>query len=358
MRYLKVYFLALTVITLASCTSNDDTTKLGNWIRRAEYNGNARQDAACFVIGDTAYVGTGKGTGSDNVIHGLNDFWKYDPVKDSWTEIAAMGPAGVDVNGAVNVYSRYGAAGFAAGSKGYVTTGFCNTNGVFNTLKDTWEYDPATNSWAAKADFPGNARQDAVAFGLGGVGYVGTGTASEGSGTNFSDFYKFTPGAANTPGTWTVSNGLKDKRTNAVAFVIKDSAYVVTGTGSGITGGSTRMYVYDSKGDQWMERWQITNSTDGSFDDDYTTIVRSGAVAFVIDDKAYLATGTTSNTWEYNPITGHWTEKTAFDGSSRTGGVGFTVKNRGYVGLGLSSSTYLDDLREFIPTEENSTNDN
>jgi N-acetylneuraminic acid mutarotase len=356
MRYLKGYFLALTVITLASCTSNDDTTKLGNWVRKAEYNGNARRKAACFVIGDTAYVGAGQGIGSDNTEHGLNDFWKYDPVKDTWTSIAAMGPAGVDVNGVVNIYSRFGASSFAVGSRGYVTTGYSNTNGnTFAPLKDTWEYNPASNSWAPKADFPGNARLNAVGFGLGNFGYVGTGTASEGSGTNFADFYKFAPGADGSTGTWTQADGLKDKRTDAVSFVIKDSAYVVTGSSASSV---TRMYVYDANNDQWLERWQITNATDGSFDDDYTTIVRSNAVAFVIDNKAYLATGTASNTWEYDPITGHWTEKTPFDGLSRSGAVGFAVKNRGFVGLGYSGSTFLDDLREFQPTVENSTNDN
>jgi N-acetylneuraminic acid mutarotase len=346
------------VITLASCTSSGDDEKLGNWIRKAEYNGNARRKAACFVIGDTAYVGTGQGTGSDNTAHGLNDFWKYDPVKDTWTTIAALGPNGVDVNGIQNIYSRFGASAFTVGSKGYVTTGYSNTNNnVFGPLKDTWEYDPATNSWAQKADFLGNARLSAVGFGLGDYGYVGTGTAAEGSGTNYADFYKFTPGAAGTPGTWSIADGLKDKRTDAVAFVIKDSAYVVTGSGSG-TSSISRMYVYDANNDQWLERWQITNATDGSFDDDYTTIVRSGAVAFVINNKAYLATGTSSNTWEYNPITGYWTEKTAFDALSRNGAVGFNVKGRGFVALGYSGSTLLDDLHEFDPTVENSTNDN
>lgn len=348
MRYLKVYFLALTVITLASCTSSDDTTKLGNWIRRADYSGNARRDAVSFVIGDTAYVGTGEGVGSDNLSHKLNDFWKYDPVKDAWTSMASLGPD--DVNDADNIYSRYGASAFTVGTKGYITTGY---NNGFAPMRDTWEFDPATNSWSQKADFPGNPRYYAVGFGLGNFGFVGTGTT--GSGTNFSDFYRFNP-ATNS---WTQTNPLKDKRSQAVSFVIKDSAYVVTGTSSGVTS-TSRMFVYDANKDQWLERWQITNSTDASFDDDYTTITRNGAVAFTINNKAYLATGSSSNTWEYDPITGHWTEKTAFDASSRSGAVGFTVKGRGYVALGgiSSSTTYLDDLREFDPTVENDTNDN
>jgi N-acetylneuraminic acid mutarotase len=346
MRYLKVYFLALTVFTLASCTSNDDTTKLGNWLTRADYSGDARRDAVSFVIGDTAYVGTGYG--GPVPVKKLSSFYKYDPAKDAWTSIASL----VDpANPTTNDLSRQGASAFTVGTRGYVTSGFDNN---FEMRKDTWEYNPATNSWAPKADFPGAPRYYAVGFGLGEFGYIGTGSSGSG-GSNYSDFFKFAPGAEGTPGTWSEINPLKDKRQQAVAFVIKDTAYVVTGTSN--SEATTRFYAYDSKNDQWLERFQIKNATDGSFDDDYTTLARYGAVAFVINNKAYLTTGTLSNTWEFDPMTSLWTEKTQFDAASRTGAVGFSVKNRGFVGLGLASSVTLDDLHEFDPAAENDTND-
>jgi N-acetylneuraminic acid mutarotase len=117
------------------------------------------------------------------------------------------------------------------------------------------------------------------------------------------------------------------------------------------------MYVYDAVNDLWKEKAKIENATDDSFDDDYSSISRYGAVAFVINNKAYVTTGSSSATWEYDPISDRWTEKTAFDGASRTAGVGFTVKGRGFVSTGYSSSTYLDDLFEFLPDQENDTND-
>ena len=343
MRYLKVYFLGLTVFTLASCTSNSDSTKLGNWVKRADYQGDARYGAVSFVIGDTAYVGTGFG-GSTPDGAKLNDFWKYDPVKDAWTGMASL----TDPADATKDLSRVGASAFAVGSKGYISTGYNNN---YEMLKDTWEFDPASNTWVQKADFPGTARYYGVGFGLGNLGYVGTGSAGLSSGTNYSDFYAFNPST----NTWTATNPLKDKRQQAVCFVIKDSAYVVTGTSAAES--AYRMYVYDQKNDQWNERWQIKNATDGSFDDDYTTLARSGGVAFVINNKAYLTTGSLANTWEYDPISGHWDEKTAFDAASRTGAVGFTVKGRGYVALGAASSTRLEDLHEFLPNADNDTND-
>ena len=55
--------------------------------------------------------------------------------------------------------------------KGYFGTGYDGSN----KLSDFWEYDPTANSWTQKADFPGGARYDAVAFGVSGKGYIGCG---------------------------------------------------------------------------------------------------------------------------------------------------------------------------------------
>src|SRR5262245_18554267 len=66
--------------------------------------------------------------------------------------------------------ARHGAVGFSIGSKGYIGTGFDDSN-----RKDFWEYDPATNAWTQKADFGGVARSFAPGFSIGSKGYIGTG---------------------------------------------------------------------------------------------------------------------------------------------------------------------------------------
>lgn len=344
MRYLNVCFLGLAaVLMLASCSSSSDTTKLGNWIKRADYAGDARYEAVAFVIGDTAYVGTG--FGGPNKGAKLSTFYKYDASKDNWSLVASM----QDPNNPFKNLGRTGASAFAAGGKGYVSTGFDSS---FLSLNDTWCYDPNHNSWSQKANFPGAARYYAVGFAIGDSGYVGTGVTGS-SGTITSDFFRYDPKNDK----WDAITSLKDKRKNAVSFVIKDSAYVVSGTGSGSTS-AYYMYVYDRSTDTWREKSQIRNATDFSYDDDYTTIARTQAAAFVINNKGYLATGTVQNTWEYDPVADRWTEKTAFDGTSRTGAVGFSVMGKGFIATGLNSSSGLDDLRQFDPNAENDTNDN
>ena len=117
----------------------------------------------------------------------------------------------------------------------------------------------------------------------------------------------------------------------------------------------TDFWMFDPSTESWTEKAQIADKTDESFDDDYN-IKRINAVALVIDDKVYLSTGESgslrSDTWEYNPITDRWNEKTAFEGSSRSGAVGFSYNNRGFILTGRSASYYFDDMYELMPNDE------
>ena len=96
------------------------------------------------------------------------------------------------------------------------------------------------------------------------------------------------------------------------------------------------------------------------YDDDYTSIVRSYGVSFVIDGKAYLTLGSTaggsyySNYWIYDPETDLWEgdDLTAFEGSTRIHAVCFSTGIRGIIATGGSgSSSYFDDTWELKPYE-------
>jgi N-acetylneuraminic acid mutarotase len=66
-------------------------------------------------------------------------------------------------------HSRQYATTFTIGAKTYL--GLRDNGGT----SDFWEYDPATNLWTEKANFPGDARAYAIAFSIGNKGYVGAG---------------------------------------------------------------------------------------------------------------------------------------------------------------------------------------
>lgn len=319
--------LSVVVLGLNSCGGDDSTDLVGNWIEQSDFEGVARSDAASFTIGDIAYVGTGY-DGDERI----NDFWAYDATRNSWTQVAEFpGEA------------RNAAVGFSIDGKGYVGTGY---NGDVR-LGDFWQYDPGTNAWTQKADFGGSARYGAVAFAIGNLGYVGTGY----DGNYLKDFWAYDPSS----NTWAQKNSFGgSKRRDAVGFVIDGKGYICTGINNGNY--EKEFYMYDPSSDSWTAKRKIADVSDESFDDDYT-IVRSNAVAFVLNGKAYVATGTMSSlktdVWEYTPSTDLWTDKTSFEGSSRTDAVSFTTESgRAYITTGKSTSYQFDDIWEFKPNDD------
>ncbi len=86
---------------------NPDSDK---WTRVADFGGGVRADAAGFAICDKGYVGTGNPDVAQNEF--TKDFWQYDPVKNKWTRIA-------DYGGTARAYTR----AFVIGKTAYVGTG-------------------------------------------------------------------------------------------------------------------------------------------------------------------------------------------------------------------------------------------
>ena len=109
-----------------------------------------------------------------------------------------------------------------------------------------------------------------------------------------------------------------------------------------------------------MEKHTI--NIDDDYDDDYSGIIRSNAIMFVMNDIAYLSTGSNGSvmgtTWGYDIANDVWGVKTGLEGAAREGAIGFSVNNRGYVTTGHSSSSRFDDLWEFFPFAEQSDDDN
>ena len=91
---------------------------------------------------------------------------------------------------------------------------------------------------------------------------------------------------------------------------------------------------------------------------------RSTAVAFVINERAYVALGRNSgwqplkDCWEYNPETDSWLQMADFPGVARVNAIAEVVNGKAYVGLGYNStktvykdSTILNDFWTFNPIE-------
>jgi N-acetylneuraminic acid mutarotase len=340
MKNVVVYSLALVIATapiliIPACSKSSSSSSdlVGNWALSSFMDGAARSEAATFTINDTVFIGTGL---SD--VKRFNDFWKYSLDKNYWTRIKDF-PGGVRSSG----------VGFAINGKGYVGTGYDGQN-YYN---DMWQYSPDSNGWAPRNNFGGTARLDAVAFVLNGKGYVATGYDDN----YLKDNWQYDPNSD----TWSQKAGITgSKRKETTVFVMNNKAYMVSGNNNGSA--LNDMQVYDPNTDVWTTLNKLTNVSDQSFDDKYNSIVRWNAVSFVIGDKAYLATGENgsmnTHTWEYDPPTDTWVEKTTFSGTARTGASAFTINNRGFVVAGRSGNAPFDNSYEFQPFAEDEDTDN
>lgn len=337
-----VYALALAIglapiVLIPSCTksTSSDDDLIGNWLRTSDFEGKARSEAVTFVIGDKAYLTTGY---NDTERERYKDLWQYDVDQKYWTQMT-------DFAGG----ARQSAVAMVIGSKAYVGTGY---DGV-NKFNDWYEYDPASNNWTKKNDFKGSARYDAVAFAIGDKGYIGTGY----DGSQLLDFWEYDPVTDNFTKKSSVGGF---KRSAAVAFVVNGKGYICSGSNNNAA--QNDLWMYDPSTGSWTEKRKLTNVSDESYDDDYTSIARINGVAFIMNNKVFLTSGESgslnSDCWQYDTETDLWTKKTAFSGTARTGAVAFTLKDKGFVLTGRSGSLPYDNMYEFQPDVDDDDTDN
>lgn len=361
----KVNFLCLLILGLmfASCHSSDDTR--GDWSKASEFPGRARVGAVSFTIGDATYVGLGFNRELKTEDKTLIDFWKF---KDgNWSRVADFPAQG-----------RYGAVAFVIGNKAYVGTGmkqrwtqddsevYYNDFYVFDGTTDKWTGERTVIETKDKNEV-GMGRTDAVAFSFAGdtKGYVGTG---KDDGRVLKDFWVYDQQTDS----WETTSFPGESRCGAVAFVIDDKAVVCLGSGSTNSASSykTDVLVFDRQTGEWSSRAPLVDRSSEKFDDDYTKIPRSYAVAFVSsfennEKKGYIATGQGTypkTCWEYYVNTDRWVEVTELPAlmSNRVYAVGFTQNNYGYVTVGgstLTNATYVETWKFTPGIDEDENND-
>jgi N-acetylneuraminic acid mutarotase len=238
--------------------------------------------------------------------------------------------------------ARNEAVAFSIDNIGYVGTGYNGTE----RLKDFFAYDAVTGNWDQISTPPEEfaARISAVAFSANGKGYVGTGRDNI---SDLSDFWEYDPDE----NSWTEVASIPVARYAAVAFSINDKGYVGTGyNGSALLD----FYEYDPA----LNSWSIMAN--------YPTKVRE-AVAFVLDNKGYICTGEKNGSkindfYVYDPAADKWSPLRKISDVSdesydddytimREKAVAFTIGGRAYVTTGYLSGLVLD-VWEYDPATD------
>lgn len=231
-----------------------------------------------------------------------------------WTKIKALG------NG-----KRFESTSFSINGKGYVTCGVDTNDNCYN---DLWEYDPAFDFWTQKANLPASFRRAAFGFELNGKGYMGCGIddAVSSVGTIFNQFWMYDP-ALNS---WTA------KASTPIA-TFRSAGVSCNGKGYMIGGASafslfSNVYEYNFTTNTWLARANfpgVPTSSGG----------REAGTGTSVNNKIYYGLGKDdsffqNDWWEFDPATNIWVRKADFPGSGRTGSWSFSINNMACVGMG------------------------
>jgi hypothetical protein len=264
------------------------------WIQKADFGGTGRHRATGISIANKGYMGLGHINGTGIDI-GYKDWWQYDPASDSWTQKANY------------PVLNHGAIAFSTSTRGYVGGGSA-LNGEF------YEYNPITNTWAQIASCPLSAG-DVQVFSVANKGYVYMGNQL----AEYSPVSNTWAMKANAPasfGTWSTS------------FSANSSGFVKSGTA---------FYEYKPAVDQWIVRTSFPGLT------------TNGGAGFSMNNKGYITCGyvgslseVTNEVWEFNPGNNEWNLICYFPGSSRRFPVAFSINNKGYFGTGTNGINMND----------------
>ncbi len=243
----------------------------------SDFPGEALYGCSSFAINGLGYVVNGWDSTEYPTPNG-NQLYQYNPQTDTWTAKATFPGT-----------ARYTTASFAVNGKGYVAMGFKPIN---NTV---WQYDPVADSWAQKSNFPGLARQAPVSFVVNNVAYAGLGAID-------------IPGGFYLPSDW---------------------------------------YKYNDATDTWTQLGIFPGDPMVSY---YTVVINNEA--FVISGQnqnslAPLDVALTQNVWKYVPATDTWTLWGLFPDTAMGGGIGASVNGQGYLGLGENNNITYNLINKF-----------
>jgi N-acetylneuraminic acid mutarotase len=234
----------------------------------------------------------------------LKYLWEYDTATKAWTQKTSFpGPTPDD------------GTDFVIGDKAYVIID-----------NETWEYKQSSNTWTTKASLPTDARVHATGFAIDGKGYVGLGFDLTTTADCLNDFWLYNP----VTDKWHRKADFPDKREGAMSFVVDGNGYVCSG--AEVTTGSTTVYLndlwkYEPVADAWVKKAA------------FPAPGRMHGVGFGGTEHGYAGCGSDAiqfynDFWEYTPAGDTWSSLPDVGGGGRDGTGYFRIGKNLYVAGG------------------------
>lgn len=278
-----------------------------NWSRLSDFPGSGRDDAVAFVIGSSAYVGTGR----DVNFACTQDFWRYNFSTSSWS-VAVSLPA----------EPRQYSSTFVLNGKGYLIGGITCDN---TSLRDVWEYDPQNDAWSKKNDFPGSERYRALVV------------------QSDEDVWLFggRSGSAALSDSW-IYNQLEDswnsggdlpmgQRYDLVGYFQYNKIYVGLGTDAGFSTVKD-WWEFDPENTHWRQR------TDYPGKNSLYTSALSTATRSIVCTGGTIQNNMFQEAYEFNSLDNSWKNAAIIPGAAFRGAAAFVHENDFYLVCGIDSN--------------------
>jgi|GEM_PF-744670 len=262
-----------------------------------------------FSIGDYGYIVGGMQLGAPP--WGVkNDFWKYNPLSDSWEQLIDF-PRSISCG-----------AGFVVDSIIYVTTGHDSLE--TDEIDSLYAWYPDWDHWVNLGAIPPDLRRTrAVGFSINGRGYITTGLSVSQIGY-LEDLWEYNPSS----NSWVEKSSFPGvSRYDAICFVVDNCAYIGLGSPLGSGGDCTELWEYNSILDTWTQKASFI----------YPGV--TGTTAFSVGNKGYVTLGHSLDPpytffnaiWEYDPVIDEWQQLNRFPGMIRAYASDFVINDIGYI---------------------------
>ena len=214
--------------------------------------------------------------------------------------------------------------------------------------------DDLLGDWAKAPEFSGRLRNQAVSFVIGDYAYVGLGFGVDLA--EYKDFKKYNL----KDGTWTdVRNDFEGKgRHGAVAFVAEHGGKTYAYVGLGYISANRVEGEEDRPKEFLSDFWRFDPETETwtEITDPFPGEARRDAVAFTLDNYAYVGTGRADKAllfkdfYCFDPESETWfKDDLGYKGDQKYGASAFVINGAAYVCLGAKGSGYAQDVIKCTP---------
>ncbi len=235
---------------------------------------------------------------------------------------------------------RYRAFSFAADGKLFTGCGRNESDAMNNAF---WQYDPATNQWTQKADYPTAPARGGIAMVIDGIPYARSGW--NGTAT-FTDWNRYDVIADS----WTLMNEpTGDPGAYAGVFSLNGLGYAACG--SGAVAEHNELWSYDPVADAWAQMANFPGDPR-----DFPFADTAGGFAFVGLGDLFLAPPFYSDMYKYDPVADSWSSiapiPMSTTGAIAEGGCSFHASYNGKIILmnimGIASSDPADFATVYV----------